>query len=691
MTAPRLATLGLALFGAIDPTLASADPYGLSARPIDAVDLAQRFGWVPSASLAHAFTTLSGTDLMGLCAHMETLFTAANGTLKGPTSPLYRAFPHKERLPFSDDLNLLLTMIRDTKAWGNLSPTLFGADPFTGQQDDEFGADPLADAVFFQDSKGRSKGRLRVLHLAGPGFWGAKAGSLLQSRVALTPQELAFLQEAARLGYIDTNVLQNVRFREKLPLLAGCVAWDTYKQALDTPTDVLRLAASWSKGDTSLRTKVRFKLSTAQAKRVLEGLDITAQRDHQEAYEQIARHAERWKRLAIHIRTDRWAQRFPHAIALLDALRTGAMTTFNAQVEQADLLNKIALLSTRPGAYVRATLALLRADARAGGGASGFILEGLAKAMPKVNALTLLTLLVRLRHQGERWPHMLPNGTVLWSSPEPAPTLRACALVEGHLRTRLQGQLPWSAGPLAGDHLLPSAARSASESSERRARGDRLRIQAPDRSTLRLFLHWKESCDVDLSATFLNADGAKIGENSYLKLTTKDYAVHSGDIRNGAKGAAEYIDITLAKARKAGVRWVVMTANVFSGAAFNTFPAYAGVMVRDGVHGAHFDIETVAHKMRLTSPHLWNNVAVYDLLDNSLVMMDTHVRANTGDNVLSKTGSLVEDVAMVTQMARYRPDMALVLSLMGTPDGPPLDGDALGAEMDSILATLSGL
>lgn len=691
MTASPFEALGLALFGAIDPSLSPRDAHGLSARPIDAVDLAHRYGWVPSASLARALAALPGPDLMGLCGRMESLFSEANSTLKGHTSPLYRSFPNRDVLPFPDDLAKLLGMIFDLRAWGNLDPDLFGADPFNGQQNDDFGPDPLADAVFFQDFAGRGKGRLRVLHLADAAFWGKKARALLHSRVAPTPQEHAFLTQAAQRGYVDADVLQGLRFREKLPLLADAVAWDVYREAVESPTDVLRLAAHWSANDASLQSTVRFTASTSQAKRLMDALNLAVARDKDAAYEQVARHAETWKRLATQMRAHRWAKRFPLAAELLDDLRTSRMQTMHARVEHASFVDKVALLSTRPGMYVRSTLALLRAADGEGAGAHELVLEGLAKALPKVNALSALMLLVRLRADGGETPHFLPNGKVMWSQPKAVQGARAQAIVEGHLRARLQGTLPWSAGPFASDRLLPTAARSASESSERVARGDRIRINTRDQDTLRLFLHWKDAGDIDLSALFLDDHGKRVAACSYMNLNVGAYAVHSGDIRDGHKGAAEYIDIHVGKARKAGVRYVAMTGNVFHGTSFDTFPAHAGVMVRDGKTGAHFEIESVAHKMRVSCAAMWTTVAVFDLQEGTLIAMDMPSHAQQGHNIDDKTSNLVKDIDLVTKMGTYRPDMGLVLSLMGTPGAPALDGDALVQEMDAIVEKLSTL
>ena len=120
--------------------------------------------------------------------------------------------------------------------------------------------------------------------------------------------------------------------------------------------------------------------------------------------------------------------------------------------------------------------------------------------------------------------------------------------------------------------------------------------------------------------------------------------VHSGDRRcSGPKGSAEYVDFDLKAARRAGVRYVAMFVNSYSGIPFDQLEsAFCGVMVRDGT-GDTFEPSTVTNKYDLTAQSRDIVAVVLDLTRNEIVVVDRAVGAIARSN-LSSSANSVSDV-----------------------------------------------
>lgn len=193
-----------------------------------------------------------------------------------------------------------------------------------------------------------------------------------------------------------------------------------------------------------------------------------------------------------------------------------------------------------------------------------------------------------------------------------------------------------------------------------------------------------------MSAAFYDADLGKLNDCTYYNLQG-EYAVHSGDILDGSKGAAEYIDIDVKKAKKAGVRYVLMNANVYSGMTFDTFPCHVGAMIRDGQTGKHFEVSTVETKLSLDSPTRNTTPAIFDLDTGVMIYVDLHGNWDRHHNVSSKGASLKETLRYFIEYDKYRPTFGDVISFAGSadPDAPKATASEIRAKQDEILATLA--
>jgi hypothetical protein len=179
-------------------------------------------------------------------------------------------------------------------------------------------------------------------------------------------------------------------------------------------------------------------------------------------------------------------------------------------------------------------------------------------------------------------------------------------------------------------YLVPFSQRSASKSLRTLVRGSRLPL--PDCTTLRFFVWWKNGksrVDIDLSAAMYDAEFGYVSTLAYYNL--KDYgAHHSGDIVNAPKGAAELIDIDIARCLERQVRYVVMCLNSFTQQPYCDLPeCFAGWMARAKPNsGEIFEPKTVIDKVDVASQTKMCLPAVFDLAGREVIWADIAITGN---------------------------------------------------------------
>src|SRR6185369_8092663 len=103
------------------------------------------------------------------------------------------------------------------------------------------------------------------------------------------------------------------------------------------------------------------------------------------------------------------------------------------------------------------------------------------------------------------------------------------------------------------NYLVPFSQRSASKALRTLVRGSRIAL--PTAKVVRFFLWWKNGIartDIDLSAALYDENLNYKDIVSYYNL--KNYGGHhSGDIVDAPEGAAEFIDIDIAKTIEMGI------------------------------------------------------------------------------------------------------------------------------------------
>lgn len=652
------------------------------------------YGHYMSPDLLNTMRSLTPEQRGSFLSAAAETFEAAFGT-GFKTSPMYRSFPEHEDVMLDFELVSFLLEFGYQDAY-HFSGEEYGANPITGEQTDDLKADPDKDVKFCKPLlRGRSV--YQPVYLGFDEDVSKLAQDILRSLSPLTPDQAEFISACVDEGFVTSEDLSRVKFREKLPALVGLVAPEVYDAAAISVTDALRLAAHFSGGDVSLSTPVKFALPKAAAKRVLRLAESLVNQAKDGGVEDILRHEETWKRLIRHVGTPRAEKVAPLLSMSVADARSGKIRSWNYGFAIASPAEAAEMASKRPGTFVRSAVWLSRRFDEAGAD-RGPLLEAASVAFDAAPVPALLQLhkhLTRTIQKKDRF-HIMKNGRMLHSEHAKEKYDDLVQVLEGSLTRRLGGLLPWGSVENGENRFLPVGGRTASVSSNGSVRGDSVEIRDKHASVMRLFLHWKDASDVDLSAVFFNDKGDQVDNCSYYQLSTRgkgnhSLAVHSGDIRDGSRGAAEYVDVDVGRAKEAGIRYAMLTANVYSGKPFAEFPTLVGVMARDGRTGKHFEAEKVETSMRVTSSSTACTCAMLDLDTMRLIYIDQPDNWAQLSNVRSREGELQNQFKMLSEYGDYRASLADVIRFAGTEGGPVLTDKEAVEKRTEILATLAGV
>ncbi|NHZ95371.1 MXAN_6230/SCO0854 family RING domain-containing protein [Massilia sp. CCM 8734] len=406
----------------------------------------------------------------------------------------------------------------------------------------------------------------------------------------------------------------------------------------------------------------RFKVARLSRPLRRELLGLLDRLPVQSLVEDMLRHQSYWVWVGQFLHPDEYRKRYPQVAFAFSVIRkkgvdgtpAPAFETYYTKLEKAvmrkDASAMIALLRQRPGELARRFDHALRV-ADGDSAASAQLLAAFATCVAQFSTPVLLTLCALLptrAHVGSTrifWPASnIVTGVV---APDHRPALpkavidQSLALIERALLAR------FSAKPHFGDFLIdvaltdimaPFNERTASRSAVQLPRGSTLAV--PQGKKARLFLHWCEpqdgdayaNSDLDLGVGFYDEDWKLVGECSYCELTWRGrdgetIAISAGDLRNAPfpDGATEFIDLDCELARRHGVRYAVMEINNYSGLPFEALEhAFAGLMFRDDVQGAHFDPRTVALRFDLQGQKGVFMPMVFDLEQHRLHWLDVY-------------------------------------------------------------------
>ncbi|HYH67220.1 MAG TPA: TerD family protein [Urbifossiella sp.] len=466
-----------------------------------------------------------------------------------------------------------------------------------------------------------------------------------------------------------------------------------------TATDVLRLAVAMSGGDVSLKTACKFgRFRRRDRALMLAWVERAANRT-----EDMLRWKPRWVRLGERLHPGEYAARFPAAAAAFDVLRNDRpFQTFNGRVEAAlsaaDTAAVLDLLDARPGELARRLdhLARTAADPQV-------VIERFAGRADRVSTPVLLQVMTHFRDRPKpgELRAFFPKGQLgnLFATTDPLPELPA-GVAEGIAGACERTLLARFAGlprlgrcyldPRLANYLVPFSQRSASKALRTLVRGSRLPL--PDCTTLRFFVWWKNGrsrVDVDLSAAMYDADYRYVDTLAYYNLKTFG-AHHSGDVTDAPHGAAEFIDVDVARCVERKVRYVVMVLNSFTEQPYRDLPeCFAGWMGRSKpASGEVFEPKTVVDKVDVAADTRICLPAVFDLVGREVIWADIALSKHPrfANNVRNNLSGVSLMLRAVTQLRKT--DLHTLFGLHVRARGEAVDDPD---RADAVLAVDRGL
>jgi hypothetical protein len=482
---------------------------------------------------------------------------------------------------------------------------------------------------------------LKILSPADNGFVQTEANTLLARNGSLSKAERKFL-EAAR-NTVSLTVPSRV-YRENLPYCYSLFDDPTKMfSLLSGATDVLRIASYLSnpEADLSLAENTKFKLNKRQKWHMFVMLEHFSS---ERLAEDMMRHRERWLRFGeLRNPTSKKSRaHYPRVAAAFDVLRNAEkdIPTFNRTVERTlragtvttDLLRT---MRSRPGEFMRRLDWMLRTSPVH----RGMICEEMRVLLPSVDLKMAFAVkkAFEFRRLNRSTRYFFPKGQTnkIQIVEDKRKPLDSTVLDDlgstftDHLIHRLEGLGPMGRvflDPGLQNLVLPFNVRGDSLTNTAVSKGSRYPV---DGEVIRLFVHWTGEIDVDLSVAFYDENFKDAGHVGFTNLSyaregrNTAAVVHSGDIQNAPDGASEFIDVSIAKLLKVGVRYVVPTLISYRGEPFTDFPCFAGFMERDGVaSGRKYEPESVKWKFDVSYPNTSATPLVFDLQAREVIFAD---------------------------------------------------------------------
>ncbi|MEV4772915.1 hypothetical protein [Micromonospora humida] len=375
---------------------------------------------------------------------------------------------------------------------------------------------------------------------------------------------------------------------------------------VDTTTDVLRLACQVSGGDVSLAAPTRFRAFRRPERRMLLAALNEVVAAHPDKLGDVARYAERWKRLGERLHPHEYDQ-WPHAQAVFTVARgERRVPNLAGRAETAIRVGAIgpaaSVLSAAPGLLLRSADRLLRL---ASASERATVVDAVTGALGSASGRVLLSLREHVDNRLTPASARMYAGRsrTAWVGPDERPPLPAglvaelSSLLDAEITARLpQWHRPLLVDPQVLDVALPLSGKAAEGGFAVLPRGSRASVSG---ELLRFFTYWRQTSrrtDYDLSLLLLDDDFHSSGQVSWTNYR-HDGVVHSGDVTDARNGATEFIDVPLT----VGGRYVVPQVNIYAGESFDEVAeSMFGYQTRArDQRGAPFDARTVRARSEL--------------------------------------------------------------------------------------------
>ena len=426
--------------------------------------------------------------------------------------------------------------------------------------------------------------------------------------------------------------LSNIKFKEILAYVGQRLLDDVNITTLSIKdaTSILRIWSVYSGGDEGLKTNTKFKNPNARQTRVL----LNTLNECTNLEESFKVHREKWLRVLFYLNplTMKNMVKYNNLANYVKRLRNDpkSLKTFNSKVEA--LLNQkdesvMDLLKGKMGVFTRRLDHLVRLF---GASAINIWLEN----EPNFNQL-----ITAYNHFTERDKLQAGRGAVLASQDKSeVVTYDALEPLDVKLVAEIKDSILSKIQLMTNDTLSDSKVyidrslfyrplginnRASSLSLDGKGIGTVESI--PPSNTIRLYVHWNNRTDIDLSALVITNDNmvAKVGWNGRHMLSTG--IIYSGDNTGFSDKNAEYLDIVPSSLPK-NIEWIITEARIYSGprdySGYNG-GARAGWMLRNKPEANnHWLPETLEHSIVLDSKSSTSYLMALHIPTNSLVYLD---------------------------------------------------------------------
>ena len=506
--------------------------------------------------------------------------------------------------------------------------------------------------------------------------------NLVSINQSLTPQDLAVVKWFVVNEGENLVFPKQIPFKENLCTLAGM---GIEGLPVKTPTDVLRIAAHLSGGDISLpkvpykqvrmnrwsssrienpaRENFKFRKFSRKERRYLLSLLENTNCNVSE----MTLKDQRWVRLGEILHPSEYKNKYPKAAGAFYKIRNTKVKSWYSKLNEAfakDLESGLKVLSQRPGEFSRRIDWLVRTNPKQVNLIIGYLSEALKGTSNKVlfevythfekrmDPVTNRSIMVK----GSRRRTQLPNLPALSSD-----------LIEGihsKLFETLKGKFSTldSLGNCWIDEELkkiplPTNMRNMNFSNKPAVRGQRIPFDNKETNTIRPYLHFTKNSSgmtIDLSVNLIG-DGVRGKVVDWSRQKAGDFCVHSGDswVRTGP--CAEYVDINIDSALKAGYQYVLVQLNNYNSSPELCNENYFGIMERKYPKSNKLWLPETT-----TNAHIINdlkskvNCAVIDLKNKEYIMIDEDAGSTTSLNVTSTNDiKQVEELVKLPKVSVY--------------------------------------
>ena len=539
----------------------------------------------------------------------------------------------------------------------------FNACPITQMQTKE-----LSEREEYQDSSLNDSRGLKTISIAQDSDVFEIFSNLISSNTPISERDKTFIktifsikgEEAysfipSSIPQKETIILVSKELTEKADLKEAVTLLSSY---IKTATDVLRLAEGFSGGDPSLLSHTSFKLTSKERKIIMSLLNRLEKPE-----EDMLRYRSLWLVLGKHLHISAYRKKFPRASAYMNKLRNEPenIMTYNKLIESSIAMRRkddvIKYSMERPGDFARRLDHILRVF-----NSDKDIAKAFLSVADNVSTPLLVNLKTFLKNRYEKDETRLftPKGTLLSNitTVDTRPTLShdVCQLLSVGISRVLADRFA-TMEPMGNvfidaglkDILVPSSMRGDGEQTQPLTKGSKISFQDNEAEIVRMFCYWKEEdgsgrVDVDISLMAFDDNLRHKESVSFSGYDNTGCFTYSGDIQSAPHGASEFIDANIEQCLAKGIRYLMLTTNVYTEQKFSKFTAMGGFMTRRNTSGKAFEPKTVEHKYNIFSDTNFAFPMAFDLVERKMVWIDVGISTKRSGSNIRSHGDMASDI-----------------------------------------------